>query len=291
MRRFPKLHHEQRSDERYRRLVLVFCFGPLLSCAPSEFDKFTSGTARDPSTCGATRCEDAGAKERDASEEDDADGAVDDAGTQAPPLDGSAEDVSPPPIEAGLQDATDDAAVDRMDGDVQDAPTDAPSTPPDIGPCDGGLPACEPNRVEPGMGACGLCDSGVHRRTRACAADGCSWKAWSAWSDCEGEHVECDPTAPSPPQAVACTTCGTRNQSRSCSPATCTWGPWMDISACTWCNECSEVVYCDTPSDIANRGTWCRQKACSRPQALGNCMEDAQRVCGGITQPFFMEYL
>lgn len=54
--------------------------------------------------------------------------------------------------------------------------------------------------------------------------------------------------------------------------------------------KCSEVVYCDTPADIANRGTWCRQKACSREQALGDCNEDVSNVCGKKIEPFYMEY-
>jgi hypothetical protein len=92
-------------------------------------------------------------------------------------------------------------------------------------------------------------------------------------------------------RTLPCQTCGTKTQSQSCSVDTCAWEPWIDTSACTWCDACSEVVYCDTPSNIADRGTWCRQKSCSREQALANCLEDAQSVCGGAKEPFFMEYL
>jgi hypothetical protein len=50
------------------------------------------------------------------------------------------------------------------------------------------------------------------------------------------------------------------------------------------------VMYCDTPPDVANRGTWCRQKACSREQALADCNEDVAEVCGTKIEPFLMEY-
>lgn len=63
-----------------------------------------------------------------------------------------------------------------------------------------------------------------------------------------------------------------------------------DGSACTSCEQCSGVVYCDTPANIADRGTWCRQTGCSREQALADCMEDVRAVCGATVQPFLMEY-
>ncbi|HEX6241442.1 MAG TPA: hypothetical protein VFZ61_11130 [Polyangiales bacterium] len=271
------------------------CAASLWSCAPSDFDTFTTGTSEEPSTCETRRCQDAGSGlDVDADVDADVDGAEDaaaEAGAQpSDSADSATLDVAVTPLDASPHDA-DHEAQDGAGSDAQDAARDAADAAPDIGPCDGSLPVCMPNRVEPGMEPCGLCKSGKRQRSRTCAVDGCSWGAWSAWSGCEGEHVECDPNAPAPTQSVPCTTCGARTQARTCAPATCTWEPWKDVSACSWCDACSEVVYCDTPSNIANRGTWCRQKACSQPQALANCMEDAQSVCGGITQPFFMEYL
>jgi hypothetical protein len=274
-------------DHRHHQLLLI-CAVQLLSCAPADFDKFATGTSEDPATCETEDCNEAGPIEADADLDAEVDGGAADSGDDNA-ADGE-EDAAVAPLDAALQDA-DEAPDDASGSDAQDAKPDVASSGPDVGPCDGGLPVCQANRVEPGMEACGLCKSGKRQRSRTCAADGCSWGAWSAWSGCEGERVQCDPNAAAQTQSVACTTCGTRTQSRTCSPTTCTWQPWTDVSACSWCDACSEVVYCDTPSDIANRGTWCRQKACSQPQALANCMEDARSVCGGIKQPFFMEYL
>ena len=58
------------------------------------------------------------------------------------------------------------------------------------------------------------------------------------------------------------------------------------------CEECAEVVYCNTPADVAeNRGTWCRQRACSREEALADCVNNIVPLCGGATaEPFFMEF-
>ena len=49
------------------------------------------------------------------------------------------------------------------------------------------MPVCTAQTVEPAMEPCGLCNSGVRRRSRTCAADGCSWGAWSEWSECAFE--------------------------------------------------------------------------------------------------------
>jgi hypothetical protein len=50
-------------------------------------------------------------------------------------------------------------------------------------------------------------------------------------------------------------------------------------------------VYCDTPNDVAqNRGTWCRQNACSARQAEGACLEDIRALCGAVVEPLYIEY-
>jgi hypothetical protein len=270
-----------------------------LSCAPSDFDALTDET-RDPAECVEAECLDGDSVEVDAGQNElDADPAFD-------PLDSSVEaaDVERPDTEgsdADVEAGVDAAAMDAASADAapdastRDAASDASMPARDSGPgsqgCNGVPPACRANELERQMEACGNCGRGVRTRTRSCTADGCSWGAWSAWSACSNQVTECDPTAPAQMQTVPCTTCGTRTQSRSCSRDTCTWGAWADTSACSWCEECSEVVYCDTPADIADRGTWCRQKACTRQQALSDCMEDVQSACGATTQPFYMQYL
>lgn len=104
--------------------------------------------------------------------------------------------------------------------------------------------------------------------------------------------VECTPGAPAQTQSVACTTCGSKNQSRSCNANTCTWGAWTDTSRCTTCAACSQVVYCDTPDDVApNRGTWCKQQACSAQQAIDHCDEILQNIGCTRHEPFFFEPL
>ncbi len=272
--------HNTRPDRRWRRFVLVCLAGHALSCSPSDFDELPEETERNPSECAESKCLDAGSAELEAGQEDDPD---------ADPTPG---EPDPATEDADAEEPADDADIDDEDASP-DASTQTPDTGDPLQPpvCDADAPACQANEVDRQMEACGNCGSGVRSRTRTCAADGCSWGAWSAWSACADQNTACDPNGPAQTQTVACTTCGTKTQSRSCSRDTCTWGPWTDISACTWCQECSQVVYCDTPANIADRGTWCRQKACSREQALGDCMDDVKAVCGATVQPFLMEYL
>jgi len=160
---------------------------------------------------------------------------------------------------------------------------------PQLGECKDETAACKPGDTDMQRQACGACNTGNQTRSRTCT-DACSWGAWSAWSACGGVSVECTPGTPAQTRTVDCTTCGTRNQQRTCNPNSCSWDGWTDTSACTWCEQCSIIMYCDTPDNVAaNRGTWCRQQACSREQALGDCREDVARVCGTLIEPFFMD--
>jgi hypothetical protein len=250
-----------------RALVgLAFVCGQALGCLPSDFDELEE-TTQGATSCDASNCPDA--SQLDPPGLDSSVGAPHGDLDGSPSLDGSVVGA----------DAGGDAGQSVLDGEVPLPPV----------PCGGSGAICQAN--EPGVEseACGDCGSGTRTRTRACAADGCSWGEWSAWGACGGEHTACAPGAKET-RSAACTTCGSRTQARTCSPDTCTWGAWSDTSACTWCEQCSEVVYCDTPANIANRGTWCRQTACSREQALADCKEDVERVCGAFTQPFLMEY-
>jgi hypothetical protein len=286
--------HETCQSGLWKRLALVGLAGQALSCSPSDFDALTDET-RDPAECAEAECWDSGSVELDAGQDDDphADVASDELDSATEPADGEWPDTTT--IEAPVEEPADAETGQARDASPTDASPDASPRPPDSGPgsqmCNGAPPPCRANELERQMEACGNCGRGVRTRTRSCAADGCSWGAWGAWSACSNQVTECDPSAPAQTQTVSCTTCGTRTQSRSCSRDTCTWGPWSDTSACSWCEECSEVVYCDTPASIADRGTWCRQKACTRQQALGDCMEDIQSACGATTQPFYMQYL
>jgi hypothetical protein len=245
-------------------LLLVWSQG--LGCLPADFHELSQARENAGALCDGSTCFDA---------------------AQAPSATLDASPCTAPCADAALADASlADASTDDAGADTR-ADAEAPEPPP---VCGESAPVCEANQTDMEQEACGACGSGSRSRTRTCAADGCSFGAWSAWSACSGVHTECDPSGPAQTQSVSCPTCGSKTQKRTCSPSTCTWGAWSDTSACSWCEECAEVVYCDTPADVADRGTWCRQKACSREQALADCKEDVQRVCGGFTQPFLMEY-
>ena len=104
----------------------------------------------------------------------------------------------------------------------------------------------------------------------------------------DASMVSCQPGATGS-QSVGCGDCGTKTQSRTCT-ASCTWGAWTDSSACSSpaiC-DCSEVQYCTDPD---TGGTTCRQTACTRDQALAECMLEITNVCGATKQPFTMKYL
>jgi hypothetical protein len=238
---------------------LGLVFGQVVGCLPSQFNDLTQQA--DPATpCTSPDCLDASQAE-------------------PPALDGSLVDASLGDSSLGRADASADSGAL-----VHDA--EPPMTP----PCEGDAVVCQASQPDQQMESCGSCGSGVRLRTRSCAADGCSWGAWSEWSECTGQQAECDPGGPAEQRSVGCTTCGSKTQSRTCSAETCSWGAWTDTSACSWCEQCAEVVYCDTPANIASRGTWCRQKACSREQALADCKEDVEGTCGSMIQPFYMEY-
>jgi hypothetical protein len=51
-------------------------------------------------------------------------------------------------------------------------------------------------------------------------------------------------------------------------------------------------VYCDTPDDVArNRGTWCKQNACSPQQALDHCDAILRDVGCSRHEPFYFDPL
>jgi hypothetical protein len=238
-----------------------------LGCLPSDFHELSQSRENAAAFCDASSCFDAA--------------------QAAPPV----LDASPCKVQRCADASLVDASIAPEDAGAEPmADAQTPEPPPPPPPCGGNATVCEANQTDMEQEACGACGSGTRTRTRTCAADGCSFGEWSAFGDCSGEHTECDPNGAAQTQTVSCPTCGSKTQKRTCSPTTCKWGAWSDSSACSWCDECSEVVYCDTPANIADRGTWCRQKACSREQALADCKEDVQNVCGGFTQPFLMEY-
>ncbi|MET0390765.1 MAG: hypothetical protein ABW321_32630, partial [Polyangiales bacterium] len=146
---------------------------------------------------------------------------------------------------------------------------------------------CEPGETMAGSKTCGVCPIGT-QATQATCNNSCTWDAPVDMGSCVGGTGACTP-GQSETRDANCMTCGQRKQTRTCNAQTCAWNAWADSSACTWCEDCAEIVYCDAPA--ANRGTWCRQKACSRPQAEGDCGEDIRSVCGSVTQPYYFEPL
>jgi hypothetical protein len=184
----------------------------------------------------------------------------------------------------------------RCDGGTcPDASLDA-AVPGEAGPepeppaCDAAALVCVAAEQDQEVEACGHCEKGVRTRTRPCTA-GC-WGAWSAWSECAYAAEVCDPAETAETRSVDCPTCGSKQQRRTCMAASCTWSAWEDTSRCTWCEQCSRIVFCDTPDEhAANRGTWCVQEGCSREQADDDCEEDVLDRCGAFVEPFFMEYM
>jgi hypothetical protein len=68
--------------------------------------------------------------------------------------------------------------------------------------------------------------------------------------------------------------------------------PSLPCGRADGCQHCAHVVYCDTPASVAaNRGTWCKQDACSREEALADCVNNIVPLCGAVTmEPFHMEF-
>ena len=90
--------------------------------------------------------------------------------------------------------------------------------------------------------------------------------------------------------------CGARTQTRTCSSA-CEWGPLtVTSSSCVDCNDCSEVVFCDSHEHVANRGTWCRRTSdkCNVAELDQDCAADiaSPDVCNGkLVQPLYKDWL
>lgn len=155
--------------------------------------------------------------------------------------------------------------------------------------CQNASGGCEPGETSTQQRPCGACGSGVQVRTRSCTKR-CQWGKYGGWGGCSDIKAACEP-GEIDARTVACTTCGERSQQRTCNAASCAWSAWTDTSACSWCEQCAVVMFCDTPDEVArNRGTWCRQNACSPQQALDDCKQDVEGVCGETVEPFFMQY-
>jgi hypothetical protein len=161
---------------------------------------------------------------------------------------------------------------------------------------------CTPGRPEEMLVDCGgSCGQRV-AAVRTCDGSTCRWTDWAQAKGCAECPTPVSECAISNPQCVggniessqeACTTCGVRTRTRSCNPATCTWSAWTPASACTFCDECSEVQWCNAPSGTSpvGVGTLCRQTACDKDQARGDCLKDIPRVCVAATQPVYIRYL
>ncbi|MDF3064992.1 MAG: hypothetical protein K0R38_593 [Polyangiaceae bacterium] len=157
-------------------------------------------------------------------------------------------------------------------------------------------PGCEPPGTEctPGKTAsrsilCGACMTGTQAQTRTCTGAG-TWGPWDTSAPCMGVTAACSPGTPET-RSVSCPCSGTKTQSRACS-ATCTWGNWSDTSSCDL-TCCSEIVYCDTPDNIAkNRGTWCQKQDadCSSAEVDADCNAIIKDVCGSVVNPLFIEH-
>lgn len=156
----------------------------------------------------------------------------------------------------------------------------------------GGGPVCEctPGDIATNVQACGDCLTGTQTQTKTCT-EACTWGPFGAFGECTGVTAACSPGTPGS-QSVACPCGGTKSQARTCTES-CEWGPWADTSGCDL-ECCSEVVFCNTPDDIApaSRGTWCREthSACSNEEVDADCYEDIPMVCDGLVPELYIEY-
>ena len=149
------------------------------------------------------------------------------------------------------------------------------------GSCEG---ECVPDHVDTLTQAC-TCNRGIQSQSRICGPT-CTWGEWGAFGACS-VVAECQPNAAAQTRTVACDACGSQTQSRSCTNM-CTWDAWKDTTACPNCDHCASVEWCTDPD---TGGTTCKQEACTREQALRDCMLDIVLVCGATRQPFTMNYL
>lgn len=154
------------------------------------------------------------------------------------------------------------------------------------GPVNGG---CTPDETSTKATPCGACMTGTRTQTRTCTSS-CTGGPWDEGGACTGVTATCT-AGMAQTRSVACPCSGTKTQSRTCSTA-CSWGGWSDTSSCDL-ECCSEIVYCDTPNDVAaNRGTWCRRTDpdCANAEVDSDCKVDIEEVCGPVVTPLFTEY-
>ena len=170
-----------------------------------------------------------------------------DAAPAVPDSDASATDpdassTDPDAVMDPEADSGDEATIDAWatDSDRKDSAKsyDGPDGPRDrtdadgASSCDTGVSVCAEGQIATEMQACGPCGRGVQTRKRTCAAGGCGWGVWSAWSACSVLTAECTP-GQSSSETQACGPCntGTQSRTRSCTAA-CTWGAWGAFGDC-----------------------------------------------------------
>jgi hypothetical protein len=135
--------------------------------------------------------------------------------------------------------------------------------------CDTGASVCAPGQMGSDMQACGPCNRGSQTRTRTCAANGCGWGPWSAWSACSVVTAECMP-GQSGTENQACGPCntGTQSRTRTCTNA-CTWGAWSAFS------ECGHITAECLPDHWrccgAGKWEWCYVNSCTWTGGCAPC--------------------
>jgi len=158
-----------------------------------------------------------------------------------------------------------------------------------VGACSDAAP-CSPGDTTPGTRACGACGTGTQMTVQTCS-DACEWAAPVDMGAC-ADPAQCTPNF-TEPRTIDCTLpsgCGRKDQARVCSPTTCTFGEWADTSSCPPCGDCAEVVYCDTPDNVApNRGTWCKPLApCTPDQASAACLDILATISCSLHEPYYV---
>lgn len=152
--------------------------------------------------------------------------------------------------------------------------------------CDGGPAACVPKELMMELRNCGGCGSGVQTRTRSCAADGCSFGGWGAWSACAGNTNVCAPGQLGS-ETQPCGKCnrGTKTRTRTCTTDSCSWGPWTAFGTCAEPTGLCTPGQTETQTEACgacNTGRRTRTRTCSST-TCGWGAWGAWSACGGVT--------
>ncbi|HKP61932.1 MAG TPA: hypothetical protein VJV78_34610 [Polyangiales bacterium] len=147
------------------------------------------------------------------------------------------------------------------------------------------MPVCTAGQQQVEQQSCGLCGYGVQNHRRTCAADGCSWSAWSEWTACaESAEVECTPGAEEQLPSMPCgERCGHAGVKRVCTTA-CAWSDPMK-GACEGEGVCTPGAKADLPAVSCNAmcGHASQSHTCTNACSWGPTVSGACTGTGACT--------